>query len=177
MFDRLVQFIIDILYLFKFWYIIEPYEQGHSFHLGYLGRPLDSGWHVIWPFHITTVLYYDITDATAELEPLDLTTKDNVMVRVGGMFRYKHREDKAYEFLCLLGDDTTSLEDFLAAAVAKIVENSTKEELFSTKHSSEAFILDEARRHLSRYGYKLYDFFWTIKVAPKVYRVIIDRSE
>lgn len=186
MFDKLVQFLIDILYLFKFWYVIEPYEQGYTFHLGAPGRPIGckdgwfgSGLHLIWPLSITNTRYYDITEDTADLVAVDLTTKDGRAVKVGGMFRYKVRADKAWEFIVLLGDvsavEGKAAADLLSAAIAETVSNTTHADLFAPGTAIEELVIDEARKYLNRYGYKILDFHWNYKVTPsRVIRVLTD---
>lgn len=182
MLDKLVQLIINFLYLFKFWYVMEPWEQGYSFHFGAPGRTLGpedgwlgSGFHIIWPGSITRVRYYDIWEDSAELIPVDLTTKDGHTVKVGGVFRYRIRADKAWEFLVTLGDESTALPDFLSMAVARVVADIDKSDLFNSSFDSEDRVLDEGRRQLNRYGFKIIDFYWNYKVAPsRTIRVMTD---
>jgi len=182
MLDKLVQLFIDFLYLFKFWYVIEPYEAGHSFHCGYRGRALGSangwfgtGFHLVYPLGITTVRYFDITDESTELNPTDLTTKDGHHVKVGGVFRYRMRADKAWDFITTLGDDSTAVEDFMSMAMAEVVEGSRVTELFDADGDSEVKVVEEARRQLNRYGFKILDFYWNYKVRPtRTIRVMTD---
>ncbi len=166
MLDKLVQFIIDFLYLFKFWYVIEPWEAGHTFHLGHKGRRLTPGFHLVWPLGVTTVQYFDTTDESTELEPQDLVTKDGKAVKVGGVFRYKMRAEKAYEFITTLGDDSTAVDDFMSMAMAEVVENSNIAELFSATGGTEGAVVQEAREQLNRYGFKILDFYWNYKTQP-----------
>lgn len=180
MLDKLVQLFIDFLHLFKFWHVIEPFEQGHTFHFGALGRPIgftdgwfNSGFHLTWPLGITSVIYYDTTEDSHELDQQDLTTKDGHMVRVAGVFRFKVRADKAYEHTVVLGDDSSAVTDFLAAAMAHTVVNTNVTAFFSGDYDSESRVVEEARRLTNRYGYKILDFYWTTKVAPsRVWRII-----
>lgn len=173
MFDQLVQLFIQFLYLFKFWYVMEPWEQGYSFHFGAPGRAMgpEDGWfgsglHLIWPLSVTRVRYFDTWEDSAELEPVDLTTQDGHTVKVGGVFRYRIRPDKAWEFLVTLGDESTALLDFLSSAVAKVVSTTPKTSLFSPDFNLEDKVLEEGRRQLNRYGFKIIDFYWNYKVAP-----------
>jgi hypothetical protein len=180
MLDKLVQLFIDFLHLFKFWFVIAPYEQGHTFHFGSVGKPIayndgwfGSGFHLTWPLGITDVLYYDITEDSHEIDIQDLTTRDGHAIRVAGVFRFKVRADKAYEHLVVLGDGSTAVTDFLGAAMAEVVENSNLDSLFDPGEDRESLVVDEARRMLNRYGYKVLDFHWVNKVAPqRVWRVI-----
>ena len=166
MLDKLVEFLISILHIFKFWYVIEPFEAGHSFHLGYRGRPLTPGFHLIWPAYITTVRYFDTTDESTEVETTDLVTKDGHAVQVAGVFRYRIRAEKAWEFIVTLGDDSSAITDFMSMAVAEVVEGTTMSELFSSESDTEDQVVEEARKQLNRYGFKILDFYWTYKTRP-----------
>lgn len=182
MLDQLVQLFINFLHLFKFWYVMEPWEQGYSFHFGSPGRPLGpkdgwlgSGLHVIWPLSVTRVRYYDTWEDSAELIPADLTTQDGHTVKVGGIFRYKIRADRPWEFLVTLGDESTAIIDFLSMAMAKVVANMPKVALFDPNVQSELKVVEEGRRQLNRYGFKIIDFYWNYKVAPsRTIRVMTD---
>lgn len=175
MLDKLVQFLIDFLYLFKFWYVIEPWEAGHTFHLGRRGRKLGPGFHWIWPASITSVQYFDTTDESVELEARDLVTSDGQAVKVGGVFRYKMRADRAWEYITTLGDDSSAVEDFMSMAMAEIVEKTPVETLFSSKGGTEDKIVVEAREQLNRYGFKILDFYWNYKTRPsRVIRLLTD---
>lgn len=182
MFNRLVDLFIDFISLAKFWFVVEPFEQGHTFHLGALGKPIgyDDGWfgsgfHLIWPLNITKVLYYDITEDSHEFDPRDMTTLDGHIVRVGGSFRYRVRSDKAYEHLVVLGDGSTAITDFLTAAMCQVVEATELKDLFDVDHDSERAVVKAARNLLKQYGYKILDFYWTTKVAPqRTWRIITE---
>lgn len=181
--NKLIDFIISILRIFKFWFVIEPWEHGFTFHLGKPGSSIGyddglfgTGLHLIFPFYVTRVRNFDITEESAEPPVRDLMTSDGHLVRVAGVFRYKVRPERAYEFLCVLGEDwTTVMDHFLGAAIAEVVEHLTKDELFSDTSPGEEMILEEARRHLNRYGFKWLDFNWTERAVPaRVYRLITD---
>lgn len=182
MLDKLVQLFIDFISLGKFWYVIEPYEAGHSFHFGARGRTIESnnglfgsGLHFIWPLNITDVRYFDITDESAELRAVDLVTKDALPVKVGGVFRYRIRPDRAWEFITLLGDDSSAITDFMSMAMAKAVSEATLSELFSSEAVIQWKVVEEARRQLNRYGVKILDFYWNYKAAPsRIIRVMTE---
>jgi len=182
MLDKLVQLFIDFLYLFKFWYIMDPYEAGHTFHFGARGRHIGptngwfgSGFHLIWPVNITNVRYFDTTDESSALPPRDLVTKDGKPVKVGGVFRYRVRGEKAWDFLVTLGDDTEAIHNFMAMAMAKAVSQSSLSELFGSEGVMEWLVVEEARKHLGRYGIKIMDFYWDHKAAPtRIIRVMTE---
>jgi regulator of protease activity HflC (stomatin/prohibitin superfamily) len=143
--------------------------------LGRRGRELKPGFHLIWPAFVTTVKYYDTTDESTELEPTDLVTKDGEPVKVAGVFRYKIRGDRAWDYITTLGDDSTAVTDFLSMAMAEVVESTPAEQLFNSEGDTEVKVEAEARKQLNRYGFKIIDFYWNYKTRPsRVIRVLTD---
>ena len=83
MFDRLIDLLLDSLGLFKFWEIIEPYEQAVVTRLGIYHRTLEPGFHWVVPLAIERVYGDSVVPTTHDLAPQSLTTADgrSVVIR------------------------------------------------------------------------------------------------
>lgn len=83
MLDRLIDLILDSLSLFKFWEVIEPYEQAVVTRLGLYHRTLEPGFHWVIPFAIERAIGDSVVPVTHALNPQSLTTADgrSVVVR------------------------------------------------------------------------------------------------
>ena len=181
MLNRLVDLIVSFLHLFRFWFVVEPWEHAFKTTLGRdagtLGKDntekdFSRGLNFRWPFNIDEVHYIDTLNETADLGRQDLTTSDGISVTVAGMFRYQIRADKIREFTYGLGDETTAIIDYLQAAVALVVETHPLEQLLDPEYVLAEMILEEARKSLNKYGLKLHEFRWTQKTAARTYRLI-----
>jgi regulator of protease activity HflC (stomatin/prohibitin superfamily) len=82
MFDRLIDLLLDSLGLFKFWEVIEPYEQAVVTRLGKYDRTLEEGLHWVWPLAIERVYGDAVVPTTHDLAPQSLTTADGKAVVV-----------------------------------------------------------------------------------------------
>jgi len=82
MFDRLVEWLIDFVDLFRFWEIIPPYDRGVVVTMGLEStvRKLEPGPHFIWPFGIDRVLTDNVMPMVTRVGVQTLTTKDNKRV-------------------------------------------------------------------------------------------------
>jgi regulator of protease activity HflC (stomatin/prohibitin superfamily) len=53
MFDRLIELILQFIELFKFWHIVDPYEEALVLRLGKLNRHLaECGYYLIIPLSL-----------------------------------------------------------------------------------------------------------------------------
>lgn len=76
MFDRLVEFLIQSMELFRFWVVLDAFEQGVLLRLGKFVRVIEPGLHLIWPFRIDHVMFESIVPTTHSLGNESITTKD-----------------------------------------------------------------------------------------------------
>jgi regulator of protease activity HflC (stomatin/prohibitin superfamily) len=83
MFERLIDLLVEFAGLFKFWEIVEPYEEAVVTRLGKYHRSLTEGFHWVAPFAIERVYSDSVVPTTHDLAPQSLTTKDgrSVVVR------------------------------------------------------------------------------------------------
>jgi regulator of protease activity HflC (stomatin/prohibitin superfamily) len=55
MFDKLIEWLKDIIGLFQFWVILRPYERAIRYRLGRWTKEYGPGPHLIFPFNIDEV--------------------------------------------------------------------------------------------------------------------------
>jgi regulator of protease activity HflC (stomatin/prohibitin superfamily) len=89
MFDRLFDIVLQFLDLFKFWVILDPFEQGVLLRLGHYKRSLERGFHWIAPFNIDNVLIDNVVPRTVNLGEQGLTTRDGKSITVSAVVTAK----------------------------------------------------------------------------------------
>lgn len=80
MFDRLIDLVLDFVYLFKFWTVINDYEGAVILRFGRFARELRPGFHLKWPFAIERVMRAIVVPSPLNLSQQSLTTADGVSI-------------------------------------------------------------------------------------------------
>jgi len=88
-FDRLVEFLIQSMELFRFWIVLDSFEQGVLLRLGKFVRVVEPGLHFMWPFRIDHVLYESVVPTTHSMGNESITTKDGKSVGFHAIITYK----------------------------------------------------------------------------------------
>jgi len=94
MLDRLVDAIVDFLDLFRFWEVVDHFEEGVVLRLGKYRCKCGPGFHWIAPFGIDQVLTENVVLDTIDLGPQSLTTSDGRDVVISGVVSWKIRDIK-----------------------------------------------------------------------------------
>ena len=89
MFDRLFDIVFQFLDLFKFWVILNPFEQGVVVRLGKYNRVVAEGFHWTYPFNIDNVLIDNVVPRTVNLGEQGLTTADSKTITVSAVVTAK----------------------------------------------------------------------------------------
>lgn len=76
MFDHLIGIIVEFAALFKFWIILEPFEEGVQTRLGKTRKVVGPGLHWLAPFRIDHVFAESVVPRTHDLGNESVTTKD-----------------------------------------------------------------------------------------------------
>lgn len=80
MLDRLFDFLLQFLGLFRFWAVIDSFDQGVLLRFGRVRRTLEPGFHWVWPLAIDEVLRDCVEPRSVRLPEQSLTTQDGVSV-------------------------------------------------------------------------------------------------
>lgn len=89
MFDRLIDIFLQFLDLFKFWVVLDPFEQGVLLRLGNYEDVIGNGFHWILPFNIDNVLVDNVVPRTVNLGEQGLTTADGKTITVSAVVTAK----------------------------------------------------------------------------------------
>lgn len=127
MFDRLVELIIQFADLFRFWIILDPFEQGVLLRLGKFVRVLEPGFHWVYPLHIDHVMFESVVPTTHSLGNESITTKDGKAVSFHAVITYQVSDvEKA---LLSVHDTDHALVDACRGEVARTLMAHTWEEI------------------------------------------------
>jgi regulator of protease activity HflC (stomatin/prohibitin superfamily) len=151
MIDKLIDLIISIIDLFRFWQVIAAYQRGIVLRLGVFHRELEPGLHWIIPFGIDHVLDDNVVPRTVALGAQSLVTNDGHTVAVSPVVTARIR-DIQKALLEVEGVDH-ALVDSCSAAVAEHVARSTWDELRA--EASAKTLLKECRQQAFRYGIEI----------------------
>lgn len=159
MFDKLIDFLISIIELFRFFWVIREWEEGVVLTFGHFktkinpkGRLLRKGFHFIWPFAIDEVHVISMLPAVAELEPQTILTKDKVVVVTQAIVKYQVNNSEK----CLLevGNEEDALKEFTQAAIYTVVSKCLYNE--ADVKELEKQIIKEARKEVNDWGIKMH---------------------
>ena len=112
MFDKLIDFLLNILDLFRFWVVVREGNRAVIYTLGKPTRtvgPQDgirgTGLHPKWPFWIELEDITSIRDDIYGVPNQSLMTSDGKLVHVRGCFRIQVLPEKVEVFQTTLGDE------------------------------------------------------------------------
>lgn len=151
MIDKLIEFFLEILHLFKFWTVIEQYEAAVVLRLGTFQRELIPGFHWVIPLGIDRVLHDNIVPRTHRLEPQSLMTSDGKVITVTGVITA--RIANIQKALLEVEGVDHALVDCCTAAIAERVTSSTWEEL--TTEGFREKLMKECRKQGWKYGLEI----------------------
>lgn len=121
MFDRLVEFIIQSIELFRFWIVLDPYEQGVLLRLGKFVRVVEPGFHFIWPFRVDHVMFESVVPTTHSLGNESITTRDGRSVGFHAIITYKvHDIEKA---MLKISDTDHAVRDACGGEVGRVLRD------------------------------------------------------
>lgn len=152
MIDKLIDFLIGVLDLFKCWTVLNEYERGVLLRLGRFKREVGPGWHWQFPFSIDVVLYDNVVARTVRLPTQSLTTADGRDVAVTGIVTATI-EDIRSALLNVEGVDHV-LVDACTAGIAHHVESCTWDELRAKEFGRQ--LTRVCRRRASQYGVRIH---------------------
>lgn len=151
MLDRLIDLIIEFLHLFKFWQVVDPYEEALVLRLGRLNRHITCGWHAIIPFGVERVMDEHVVPAVRVMENESATTKDGKSIAFRAVATYRVRDIE--KVLLEVEDGNHAVVDACVGEVARVLRESTWAEI------NEPEFLDKvtaaARKRAFRFGVEI----------------------
>jgi regulator of protease activity HflC (stomatin/prohibitin superfamily) len=149
--DKILEFVLGILDLFRFWAIIMPYERGIVLRLGKFNRELCPGMHWLIPLGVDHLLHDNVVPRTLRLEPQSLVTSDGHSVSVTGVVTLRI----AYIQKAILEVESVShaIVDCCTAVIAERVTSSKREELHTEPFREQ--LKKECRKEGWAYGLEI----------------------
>lgn len=129
MLDKLIDFLIQCIELFKFWLVLHPYEAGVRLRLGHFHEVLNEGFHWMIPFGVDTHLAEYIVPTTHSLGDESTTSKDGKSVGFHAVVTYKVRDIQ--KTLLEVDDVTHAIRDACCGEIGRVMRESTWEEMLA----------------------------------------------
>jgi regulator of protease activity HflC (stomatin/prohibitin superfamily) len=149
--DKLIDLLIACLELFRFWIVLDPYEQGVLLRLGRFVRVVDPGFHWILPFRIDHVVYECVVASTHSLGNESVVSTDGKSVGFHAVVTYQVRDIK--KALLEIEDVNHAVRDACLGEIGRVLRESSWSEI------TDKDILDKltaaCRRRGFRYGIEI----------------------
>lgn len=178
MFEKLIDLIINFLELFKFWQVINEFEQGvvltlgrprNRRFLGLSGHPLlGPGIHFVWPMAIDSVLIDNVVPTTVSLKPQSLTTRDGVAIVISVAITWKIKNIQ--KLLLEVEDADGALVDSAHGAVCDLVSENTWEQIQLLEFSEQ--LTKVVRKKAFRWGIEVEEVYISDKTRARSIRLI-----
>jgi regulator of protease activity HflC (stomatin/prohibitin superfamily) len=185
--DRLLDFLFDILYLLKFWVVIDEYERAVVltfgkrrlwwFHRWFMSRKspvLNPGFHFVLPFAFENVIRDNVVPCERGDLELNMTLKDATPLFVEFSFMWKIVD---IEKFTLEVEDADSALVNVQGIVQEWLFQFTWEELmefrkYAVEKSGRADLSDRLRtftnREVKKWGVEIVDFYIQSFIRPEL---------
>lgn len=150
MFDRLIDLIVQFLYLFRFGVVVDQYECGVILRLGRLRKVLTPGFHWMLPFAIETVLTDKGVPTATDLPMQFLVLADGKVVAVGPVVTFQTND--AVKFLLESDDAESALRDSARGTVREVLSGMTWAQLIGNPDDVEKILTRAVRKMAWRWG-------------------------
>jgi regulator of protease activity HflC (stomatin/prohibitin superfamily) len=121
--DRLIDFLLQFVTLFRFWVILNQYEQGVLLRLGKFVKVLEPGLTWKWPFGIDTCLEESVVPTTHTLGNESITSKDGKGVGFHAIITYRVRDIK--KALLEVADTDHAVRDSCSGEIGRVLREHT----------------------------------------------------
>lgn len=118
--EKLIDFILSCIGLFKFWFVIRQWEKGIVLTFGtWTGKTYSHGVYFMWPFCIDEVHTIDIIPTVAELDSQTIVTSDKTVVVVQALIKYEVVKPE----ICLIdvANETDAVKEFTQGAIHSVI--------------------------------------------------------
>lgn len=178
MFERLVDLVIAFIDLFRFWVVIDEFEQGIVLTLGrprekrFLGlcggNVLTPGIWLIWPFSIEHVFVDNVVPTTDQLAPQSLTTLDGISIIVSVVITWSIVDVR--KITLRVESANKALQDVSYGVVGIMVENTCWDDICKGEFTKK--LAKEIRSRSSKWGIKIDDVMLANKTKSRSIRLI-----
>ncbi len=153
MFDKIIDFLISIIELFRFFYVIRQWERGIILRFGkWTNVILQPGYHFIWPLAIDEVHTIDIIPYVTELDPQTVVMKDKIVIVIQALVKWEVIKPE----VCLIevANENDAVKEFTQGAIHSVLA----EALYSTAEIKdiEKKVKEVARKEVGNWGIKIH---------------------
>lgn len=172
MFDRFIDFLLQWLNLFRFWEVVDQYNQGLLLRLGKAGRVLEPGLHFRWPFGIDRVIEDQVVPRVHRLPAQTVTLRDGSTVVVEPIVTFLVKDFR--KFICEVENAEGAILDTVAATVRRRLASSTWEVLVDGERSEnlEEDMTKAAKSKGRRWGIEILQVAFASLAKAKTIRLI-----
>lgn len=162
--ERLFDLMLQFIDLFRFWVVIDEFEEAVVLRLGRYHRTLGPGIHWKYPFDIEVVLADNVVVRTSGTSSLTLTLADGASVTVAAMTRWRIKDIRKV-LLEVEGIDDV-MRDSTYANLSKAVRQAKWEDLLTPEWEQE--LNKQIRRNGFKYGIEIEEVRLTdcVQVLP-----------
>ena len=154
MLDKLVETILNFIQLFKFWDVLQPWEEGTRVRLGKYPEPvkvLEAGFHWIIPFTIDVIHTVSIARQATELGSQTITTLDDKCIVLEAVLTYEIEDiEKA---LFKVGDEISAVKERIQSIIRNEIVKTNFNEINS--EALEESINDKSKKEGNKWGIKV----------------------
>jgi len=152
MFDKLIEFLISIIELLRFFWVVRQWERAINLRFGHwTGKVMQPGFHFILPFAMDEVHTIDIIPSVAELDPQTIVTKDKVVVVAQALIKYQ--VDKPEICLIEVANEIDAVKEFTQGAIHTVV--SETDYATANVKDIEKKVKEQAQKEVDKWGIKI----------------------
>lgn len=170
MLDRLIDLIVQFLYLFRFGCVCDAYEVGVILRLGRLRKVIGPGFHWMLPFALETVITDRSVPTASDLPMQFLTLADGKVIAVGPVVTF--RTNDAVKFLLESDDAESALRDSARGKVREVLSLLTWAELVQDQEEINDRLTKAVRKDAWRWGIEVTRVALADLAPAKILRVI-----
>lgn len=172
MFDRIVDFLLSIIGLFKFWAVVDQWERGIVVRLGRYNRMARPGFMWIWPFSVEHVLVEDTYKKVTHLHPQSLTTADGKSVVASAVVTYRVRNAK--KVILTAGGHEEAIVASVPGTIGKFVMAANYTDLNTEEFRST--VTTACNEEASAWGMEIEEVRFANLVAARSYRLFAEKG-
>ncbi len=168
--EAFINFIKEFLYLFKFWYVIAPYERGVLIRLGHFKKVLEPGRHWIQWMGRDKVLVDNVVPGTTALEIQDVHSKDDIPVTITAILLWQITDIK--KVFLDVEDADSALTDSATGYITEMIESHDWDEI--RRPDFPRSLKPHIQRQAREWGIRVQKVQFSQCTAPKQIRLIQD---
>lgn len=169
MLDKVMEFMLTVLGIFKFWYVLDCYEKGIKLRFGKYKKTLDPGLHFMLPLYIDQVLADNIVPTTIDLGKQSLETLDGYNIVINAIILWRISNIK--KILLEVEESEDLLQDICYGVISELI---SKNKWTDIQCPSFALICClQMNREIHQYGIQIKKVCFSDKSITKTIRLMM----